>query len=302
MEIVAGIDLGGTYVKGVIINGDGEILLQHHLATNGDQAGWQNSVIELYQYLISNSSFPVDSVGLSGPGLASEENNCIKYMPGRLPGLEGLIWQEHFGKKTYVLNDAHAALMAEARFGKLKGKKNGVMLTLGTGVGGGIMINGELYQGKFQRAGSLGHICLNSEDDERDVTGIPGALEYALGNYSVERRSMGRFKSTKELVDAHINGDKIATWLWLDSIRKLALGCSSLVNVLSPELIVLSGGIVLAGDELFGPLNEFMKYFEYDMYGEPTPILRSDFDDMAGSVGAAAFAISKLRTEPSLIA
>lgn len=168
------------------------------------------------------------------------------------------------------------------------------MLTLGTGVGGGILINGELYQGLSQMAGHLGHISINISDDERSILGIPGSLEYALGNYSIEKRSMGKFKSTHELLKAYSEKDSFGTWLWLDAVRKLAISMASLINVFSPEIIVLSGGITLAGNLLFEPLQTFIDLYEFRPKGKKTKIEKAHFDDLSGAIGAAAFALGKI--------
>jgi len=237
---------------------------------------------------------PIDLIGLSAPGLANADNKCIAHLPNRLFGLENFIWEEYFGTKTLVLNDAHAALMAEAKFGIMQGYKYAVLLTLGTGVGGGIMINGQLYQGLSQMAGHLGHISLNANDDELSILGMAGSLEYAIGNCSIERRSMGRFQSTHELVKAYLNNDSFATWLWLDSVRKLAIAIASLINALSPEIIVLAGGITTAGDALFKPLVEFIGLFEFRPKGKTTLIKQAKFADLSGAIGAAAFVFDKV--------
>jgi glucokinase len=192
------------------------------------------------------------------------------------------------------LNDAHAALIAESKFGVVKGYKNAVLLTLGTGVGGGILINGELYQGNKQRAGHFGHISINPHDDELSIIGMPGSLEYAVGNYSVNRRSLGRFKTTLELVKAYNEKDAFASWLWLDMVRKLALTIVSFTHSLSPEIIVLAGGITQAGDDLFKPLQQFVDLYEYSPNNKKTPIVTAKFKDMAGAIGAAAFAFDKI--------
>jgi glucokinase len=167
------------------------------------------------------------------------------------------------------------------------------LLTLGTGVGGGILINGQLYQGLGQMAGHLGHVCLNTNDDVTSILGMPGSLEYAMGNYSVQQRSHGRYASTWDLVTAHRQGDYFATYLWLDAVRSLALGISSFINALSPDAVVLSGGITLAETALFDPLAAFLAVYEFRPGGKQTPILKAEFTDMAGAMGAAAFAVQR---------
>ncbi len=295
MKVAIGIDLGGTNVKGILMREDGKILKQHYIPTKDDAEGkWRENVLEMVNFLKDFHQKPIDIIGLSAPGLANADNTCIAHLPNRLLGLENFIWEEYFGTKTLVLNDAHAALMAEAKFGIMEGYKHAVLLTLGTGVGGGIMINGQLYQGLSQMAGHLGHISLNANDDELSILGMAGSLEYAIGNCSIERRSMGRFQSTHELVNAYSKGESFATWLWLDSVRKLAIAIASLINALSPEIIVLAGGITTAGDALFQPLHEFIELFEFRPKGKTTLIKQAKFADLSGAIGAAAFVFGRV--------
>lgn len=292
--IYIGIDLGGTNVKGLIINEKGEVLKQHYIPTqdNGDFA-WRVNVKEMVDYLEGCTEHKIAGIGMSAPGLPDEQNRCIAYLPNRLNGLENYKWGEYLGYATYVLNDAHSALMAEATFGAAKGYKNVVLLTLGTGVGGGIMINGQLYQGLAQMAGHLGHLSIDSQDDELSILGAPGSLEYAIGNYSIKKRSLGRFESTWQLTEAYKNGDSWASLIWLTSIKKLAVSISSLINALSPEIVVLAGGITLADDALYKPLREFMDLYEFRP-NKQTPIVQAYFGDMAGAIGAASFVMNKL--------
>jgi glucokinase len=91
-------------------------------------------------------------IGISAPGLPNDNNRAIAFMPGRLQGLENFDWTDFLQQQTWVLNDAVAAIVAEAKFGAAKNKKNVVMLTLGTGVGGAILIDGRPYQGAFNKA------------------------------------------------------------------------------------------------------------------------------------------------------
>lgn len=293
---IIGIDLGGTNVKGIIIDEKGTVLKQHYVAThdNGDTT-WRVNVLEMVLYLKSWLQEPVAAIGMSAPGLPDEQNQCIAFLPNRLNGLENFVWSNYLGETSYILNDAHSALMAEATFGVAKGHKNVVLLTLGTGIGGGLLINGQLYQGLSQMAGHLGHLSLNATDDEVSIVGMPGSLEYAIGNYSVAKRSKGRFESTWQLVEAYRRGDAWASLVWLSSLQKLAVALSSLVNAFSPELIVLAGGITFADDALFEPLKQFMDFYEWRPGGKETPIVQAEFGDMAGAIGAAGFAMSKIK-------
>jgi glucokinase len=211
-----------------------------------------------------------------------------------LPGLENLYWEPYFHTKTFVINDAHAALIAEAKYGEIQGYQNAVLLTLGTGVGGGILINGELYQGQGQMAGHFGHICINPNDDELSIVGMPGSLEYAIGNYSIKRRSLGLYKSTRELVKAYEENDHFATWLWLDLVRKLSLTIASFANSFSPQIVVLAGGVTQAGNALMKPLQQFINMYEWRPNKKSTLVKLARFNDLSGAVGAAAFALNKV--------
>ncbi|HAQ21674.1 MAG TPA: ROK family protein [Prolixibacteraceae bacterium] len=289
-EITIGIDLGGTRIKAVAINQSGDILHQNYQPTNdGDDSIWKNAVLNAVREIQDQIRDQNTVIGISAPGLPNSQNTAIAYMPGRLQGLENFIWSDFLGSKTFVLNDAISAMMAEARFGAAKGRKNVIMLTLGTGVGGAILIEGKPYQGAFNKAGHLGHLVIDSEG-EPDVIGIPGSLEDAIGNCTILKRSSGKYNSTLELLQAHRGGDLFASEVWLSSVKKLAIGLASLTNILSPEMIILGGGITEAGSDLFDPLEKFMSNYEWRTGGNRTQIVKAQYGDLAGAVGVACFA------------
>lgn len=230
---VIGIDLGGTRIKGVALDHNGAVIRQLYTATkDGADAEWKMAVLETVEKLSEGNQDSGICVGISAPGLPDETNKKIAHMPGRLDGLENFHWSEYLEKDTWVLNDAVSALMAEASLGVAKTKKHVVMLTLGTGVGGAILIHGKLYQGAFHKAGHVGHMVINDGGDP-DVTGMPGSLEESIGNCTVEKRSKGKFLSTHDLLNAARAGDTNAKEIWLASVRKLAIGLASITNVLS---------------------------------------------------------------------
>lgn len=283
--------MGGTRIKGVLIDTTtGGVLHQRITPTDdGENRPWQRAVSDTVRALKQQSTESIQGIGLSAPGLPTPDNTAIACMPGRLRGLEGFVWSDYLGEPVRVLNDAHAALMAEARFGALRGAQHGLMLTLGTGVGGGLLLNGQLYQGFFQMAGHLGHITVDADSLQRDITNVPGSLEDAIGNVTVGRRSFGRYQTTHELVDGYRRGEPLATLVWLTSLRQLAVAIASLANAFSPELVVLGGGITQAGNELFNPLGTFFDLFEWQPAGKKTTICKAHFEDWAGAIGAAAF-------------
>ena len=287
-----GLDLGGTRIKAVAINKEGETLHQSYQPTeDGNDQVWKKSIALSVETVIHHlGGDPL--VGISAPGLPDEINQCIAYMPGRLEGLENFNWSTHLQRKTFVLNDGVAALMAESKFGACKDASHAVLLTLGTGVGGAILIHGKAYQGAFNKAGHIGHMVIDHNGDP-DVTGMPGSLEECIGNCTIEKRSGGKFVSTHELLDAYRNNDSLAAEIWLKSIRQLALGIASISNVLSPQFIILGGGITEAGNDLFHPLEQYLSKYEWRPGGARSIIKKAEFGDIAGAVGAACFALEK---------
>lgn len=289
--IYIGIDLGGTRIKAVALDQSLSILREHYEPTNDDgAAGWKEAVKKSVELLQTETGAMTLAIGISAPGLPAADQLSVACMPGRLQGLEGFQWSNWLGRPAFVLNDAVAALMAEATLGAAKGLQQVVLITLGTGVGGAVLIDGKPYQGAFNKAGHIGHMVIDEQGD-CDVTGMPGSLEECIGNYSMERRSGGRFSSTQELLVAVDNGDEYAKTVWLLSVKRLALGLASVINILSPETIVIGGGIAQAGNALFIPLQDFLTRFEWCPGNPPTPVVKAAFGDLSGAIGAACFAI-----------
>lgn len=295
--ISIGIDLGGTRIKALAIDADGKILHQSSSITN-DKGGefWKDSlgmvVKKISQKIVYGTQIVI---GLAAPGITNKEKTEILYMPGRLQGLENLNWSEYFHYPSWVMNDAVAALHAEVKSGAATGQKNVVLLTLGTGVGGAILIEGKPYAGNFQKAGHMGHIALNATN-ECDITGIPGSLEDAIGNCTIAQRSLGKYQSTHDLITDYRDGKYFAQWVWLTSIRNLAIGIASITNILSPEIVLLGGGITKAGADLFDPLENFLALHEWRPAGNRAEIKQAHFADFAGAMGAALFAMEQQKT------
>lgn len=294
--LAIGIDLGCSNIKGVVMDREGNILGDAIAETNEqDDSHWKKLVADMISDLKGIANNNVTAIGLSAPGLADKGNSCISYMPGRLPGLENFSWSDWIGEKVVVLNDAHAAMMAESAFGAAKGMQHAILISLGSGVGGAIMINGELYQGVSQMAGHIGHMTIHADSYDQDVTNMPGSIEDAIGNITLPVRSNGKYDSTEELVNDYRKGDPFATWVWLTSVRKLAVCIASSINILSPEAVILSGGIIHSKESLLNPLRDFLSLYEWRPGGKQTPIKLAHFSDRAGAIGAAGFAFSKMK-------
>ncbi|HEX6716537.1 MAG TPA: ROK family protein [Pyrinomonadaceae bacterium] len=181
-------------------------------------------------------------------------------------------------------------MLGEVWQGAAKGYRNVILLTLGTGVGGAVLVDGRLIKGQIGRAGHLGHISVNS-DGPPDIVNTPGSLEQMIGNYNLTERSAGRFTSTRKLVQAHLQGDGEATKIWLRSIFHLAAVIASFINSFDPEIVIIGGGIAQAGSALFDPLRQQLDQFEWRPMGHRVPIIPAMLGEKAGAIGAAYHAI-----------
>jgi glucokinase len=255
MTVAVGIDLGGTVLKVVAVRVDGTLL--------------------------GRTTRPVKD---GSDGMAQS----IAHLPSRLIGLEGVKWSDVLrgNPRVTVLNDAHAALVGEAWVGAARGRRDVVLLTLGTGVGGAVMMDGGLLRGALGRAGHLGHMSLDP-GGPRSITGMPGAVEVLVGDCTIRERTNGKFASTADLIAAHLAGDAFASEVWAKSMRALGCAIASYINLFDPEIVVVGGGIAKAGEVLFVPLRAEVKKVEWRPGGHAVPIVPADLGEWAGAMGAA---------------
>ena len=296
MTYSIGVDLGGTNIKIVVVSTDGTVLEYLTCDTADAEGSWADAIkSNLHQIQNRRGQAPAH-IGLAAPGLAAIDGRSIGYMQGRLKGLQGFVWQDFLDVATpvVVLNDAHAALLGEVWQGAAHGFRNVILLTLGTGVGGAVLVEGRLFKGHIGRAGHLGHVSVNSEGS-LDIVNTPGSLEQMIGNYNLADRSGGRFTSTRKLVEAHLAGDTDATRIWLRSIFHLGAAVASFINSFDPEIVIIGGGIALAGDALFDPLRENLDRFEWRPMDHRVPVISAALGEKAGAIGAAYHAILEAR-------
>ncbi|QQE12018.1 ROK family protein [Planctomycetota bacterium] len=280
-----GIDIGGTVIKGVSVNAEGEVIEQ----VRAESIENIEVLVHRVGRLIEKLGNGCERVGIASPGLADRRNTCIRWMRGRLAGIEGLDWGNVLRGEVKVLNDAHAATLAESWVGAAARYEHVVMLTLGTGVGGGVVSDGKLMQGVNGRAGHLGHICMDV-DGEKDIVGTRGSLEDLVGNHTVKMRT--GYESTEALVKAAEGGEIEAKKYWGWSLEVLACGVVSFINLFDPEVVVIGGGIAKAGEGmLFEPLRERVQEMEWYVNESGVPIVAAKLGDLAGAVGAARFAM-----------
>jgi glucokinase len=210
-------------------------------------------------------------------------------MQGRRDEIQGLDWSAYLGTASVVrvLNDAQAALLGEVWQGAARGCRNVLLLTLGTGVGGAAIVDGRLLRGHLGRAGHFGHVSLDP-GGLPDIVATPGSLEDAIGDCTIVRRSGGRFRTTAELIASNTDD---AAEIWQTSIRALACAIASFINILDPERVILGGGMVSAGERLFGPLAAELDRVEWRPHGRRVDVVAAAAGEYAGAVGAAYHAL-----------
>ncbi len=291
MNPAIGIDLGGTNIKAALVDTQtaGVLATLSRPTRDGEFENGVPRFALTVREIVAEFEAQAGGrlrVGLSAPGLANPNGRCIDWMPGRMQGLEKLDWPTFLDRDCRVLNDAHAALLGEVWAGAAKHCQDAFMLTLGTGVGGAVYSGGRLLRGKIGRAGHLGHITLDV-NASCDVFGTPGSLETMIGNQTIAARGGGRFATTHALIEAHAAGDAEASRLWLESVRRLAAGVASLINVLDPECVIIGGGIATgAGQHLFQPLAAFLDDYEWRPGGQQARIVPAALGDSAGCLGS----------------
>jgi glucokinase len=295
MSYAIGIDLGGSSVKAVAVTASGHVLQRvNQEFDSGEHLDFAETIREVFARIASQQGSRAACFGVAAPGLAAGDGASIAFMPGRLHGLEGLNWTEylHAEKPVPVLNDAHAALLGEAWVGAAKDFSNVIMLTLGTGVGGAAIVDGRLLRGHIGRAGHLGHNCVDMEG-RVDVTGIPGSIEYFIGNWNIQERSRGTFPTTHALIEAVRRDEPFARDIWNRSIKALACSISGFVNILDPEAIIIGGGIARAGAILFEPLEKMLRPIEWQPGGHKVRLLPALLGEFAGAIGSARNALDR---------
>ena len=289
---VIGVDLGGTKILAGIVDSSGQIEKRREQPTpTRSQDALLAEVEEAIDELRDDG---VEAVGIGVP-------SRIEASSGRVIGsvnipLEDFDLRGHlerrFGLPAAVENDANVAALAEHRIGAGRGSRTMVMLTLGTGCGGGLVLDGELYRGWAE----FGHIVI-------DEDGIPcqgtctgkGHLEpYVTGMAatSLAREEFGPAADSHRLVRLANEGDARAREILAGIGRHLGAGIASLVNIFTPELVVIGGGFAAAGDHVFEPAREVVRYQALEPVSKTVRIVRAELGTAAGLVGAGLLAAS----------
>jgi len=304
-----GIDVGGTKVLGGVVSESGEILTTARRDTprEGGRALTQ-AIADVANELAHE--FPVDSIGVSAAGFISSDRKTILATPN-IAGWNGVNLDrelnEILGKTIVLENDANAAAWGEFKFGDGRGRNDLMLLTLGTGVGGGLILDGALFRGAFGIGAELGHIRIVPEGHLCGC-GIRGCLEqYSSGSAllrhareaisaspDIARNLLARGDGTLEglkgehITDAAREGDPVAMAAFNTMASYLGAGIASLCAVIDPSCIVIGGGVIDAGEIFLGPTREAALRLIPFSGKHPYPeIVAAELGNHAGLVGVA---------------
>ena len=315
---VLAIDIGGTKIIAALVSNSGRIIAEERfptLAAEGPQSVIERllSSVDYILSLKSMDSSQLDSISIAAAGAIDSKRGLITSSPN-LPGWHDIplrdMVREKYRVNTFLLNDASAAALGEHRFGVGRGVNNLILLTVGTGIGGGIIINGQLYEGSSGSAGEMGHMTIDVNGPSCTCGNI-GCLEMLASGTAIAREArrriaQGEKTSLLEIVSGKVeditaekigiaaqDGDSLALDVIAEAGTYLGVGMLNLVNIFNPEIIVVGGSVAKLGDLLLEPARQVVRERAFKLSSEAVRIVTAQLGDEVGLLGAAAFAMER---------
>lgn len=308
-----GIDLGGTYTKLALVDKRGRLFHKATISTvaYNTREALLDSIANKIDKILKSARLTANDllgIGIGVPGLVDFERGLIYYLTN-VPGWKNVLLKKFLEKrlkaKVLIDNDVNLMALGEYRFGAGKGTKNLVCLTLGTGVGGGIILGGELYRGSSSVAGEIGHMPLK-EDGLSCNCGSFGCLERYVGNRFIvdeikNKIRAGKYTLIRKLVKGNLSlitpeviscaakrNDKLAVDFWQEIGKRIGITLSGVINLLNPERVIIGGGLANAGQILFKSIRDTVDKRALPINKRTVKILKAKLGADAGIVGAAA--------------
>ena len=317
---VIGVDMGGTKILAAVVNAEGRILADAKIPTKADKGAAVviDRIAECMQKAMDKSRVDpqsIQAVGIGAPGPLDPETGIVIFAPN-------LGWKDvplkaeletRTGISTFVDNDVNVGTLGEHTFGVGQNVQNLVGIFVGTGIGGGIIMGGELFHGASKTAGEIGHIIVKA-GGPRCGCGTRGCLEALASRTAMTKQfqkailKKGKKSILSELTDGDLRAirsgvlarairlnDKLTLKVFKKSTKYLGIGIGSIVNFLNPEMIVLGGGVVEALDDTFlDNIREAVEKYALPNTLNGVQIVRAKLGDDAGILGAAALARQRL--------
>ncbi len=309
-----GLDAGGTkLLAGVVDDGHEVTFREHALWRGSDSETVIGQILGAVDAALQHAP-DAAAVGLGLPALVDADGRAHSSVHLPLDGVDlGQLVRERTGLPVHVDNDANAALLCEHRLGAARGASHAVMLTIGTGIGGGLLLGGALYRGAAGFGAELGHIVV-------DLGGAPcfgdcpgrGCLEAVASGSALARTGLAAARRLPDsalggvlsehglitgvdVTEAALAGDAVAVEVVTHAARRLGAGLVSIVNALNPELVVVGGGVLALGELMRGPAREVMTVRALAPSAAAARVVAAEFGEDAGMIGAALLAVEEAR-------
>ena len=305
-----GIDVGGTNVKIALVD-DGKIIYSNSVPTYA-QMGYEYTVNNIKQAIkdlmkeTETTAADIKGIGFDFPGQVDYKTGVVKLAPN-IPGWVNVpiaqMIEEAFHIPTKIDNDVRCAALGEMNFGAGKGCQNFVCITVGTGIGSGLVVNGQLVRGAANAAGEIGHIKLQMKDGPICGCGDTGCLEAFASGPSIVAMAQDYLKSGKSTKfremagDGEITpyivpkaaeaGDPVAKRIFTIIGEYVGMGLVSVINLLNPEKVIIGGGVAEAGDLLLEPIRKTVMERAMVVARESVEIVPAELGNSAGVIGAS---------------
>jgi glucokinase len=299
---VLGLDIGGTKLAAGVVDAAGGVrsfVVESTRPEEGPDRGLER-LFELGRRAVAEAGLDwaqMDAVGIGSGGPLDSERGVL-VAPPHLTGWRDVPIvaraEESFELPVALENDATAAAAGEHRYGAGAGTSHMIYLTISTGVGGGVVIDGRLYRGATGNGGELGHVTVDCAGRPCRGCGRRGCLEAYVSGTSIAERAreegMGDVNAS-DVAAAADAGDPVAVRVWDETTDALGCGLTSIVNLFEPQLVVLGGGVVSGtGEQLLGPVRSHVRREAMGSAGEAARIVAAQLGSHVGVVGAAAIA------------
>jgi glucokinase len=305
--LAIGVDIGGTGIKAAIVDIRGELLESFCEPSPRSTSALRDFVGSV----VKRAKVPVRGIGVGCKGIIDANSTRVKSSPGDLCFLEGQLLSEVIGAGDVPVcaeNDARAALIGEVLWGAARGRRNVVMLTLGTGVGGAVLVDGVVLQGAGGAAGHLGHTTIDPRGG-LCICGNYGCLETHFSSRAIESdywahmhraapaklsiSSTGEVPNPEAIFRAAADGDECARYVVDRALEYLGAALVSFLHTFDPEIFILGGNIVAAGPQLIAPIQDKIARRTRTLLGREVPIVFQKLVGYGGVAGAAGLVFLK---------
>ncbi len=311
-EVYAGIDIGGTSIKFGLIDKQGKVLHRQQRPTLADRGATPllhlvTNIGEQLMYYAAEENYEVRYLGVGTPGAVNARTGKIIGPSPNIPGWQGIelgeTLRDRLNMTVWVDNDVNTMALAESRFGAATGADSVICVTLGTGVGGGVIINGKVWRGSTSSAGELGHMTINF-DGPKCACGGKGHIESYCSSQAIIKRLKSRVGGTltpeleevlegdlenltvKKLFAALRKGCEVSKSVVEETADYLGIGLGGIVNLINPDTVVVGGGVSEGGGGFIEAVSASIRKHAFDSAVEKLHVIKASLGNDAGFIGA----------------